>query len=250
MAQMKFSLAIRQTAYQDLINNTLGDVNVAKQFIADISSVVSNNYKLQQCEANSILSAGLMAQSLKLPLAQSLGFAYLVPYKDKAVLIIGYKGLIQLAIRSGQYKTIGVRPVHKGEWIGLDKHGEDLFKFDHQHDLDEVVGYYAWIELANGFEKTIYWTVEQCEKHGKRYSKSYGNGSDTDLWGKDFDTMSMKTVLKQLISKWGIMSVDIQKAVVFDQAIIKDDGTPEYVDNPEDTNTEVSDVNNHIIPQE
>ena len=123
----KFSVAIQSDAYKNLINNTLGDQEIARQFIADISGVVSNNPSLQQCDAGSIISAGLTAQTLKLPLASSLGFAYVVPYKDKAQFQISYKGYIQLAMRSGLFETIGVRPVHEGEYIGQDEFGDDIF---------------------------------------------------------------------------------------------------------------------------
>ena len=248
--QPKFSVAIRTDAYQKLINETLGDKELAKQFVADISTVVSGNYKLQLCDAGSILSAGLVAQQLRLPLAQTLGFAYVIPYKDKAQFQIGYKGLIQLAQRSGQFKSIGARPVHEGEYIGQDKHGEDVFKFDHKFDLAPTVGYYAYFELLNGFEKSIYWTTEQCEAHAKRYSKSYGNGSDTDNWTKMFDQMALKTVIKQLLSKYAPLSTEMITAVKYDQAVIDQDGTPNYVDTPADDEQSNSDVNKHIEVEE
>ena len=247
MAQMKFSVAVRTDAYQKLINETLGDKELARQFVADISTVVSGNYKLQSCDAGSILSAGLVAQSLKLPLTQSLGFAYVIPYGSKAQFQIGYKGLIQLAQRSGQFKSIGARPVHEGEYVGQDKHGEDIFKFDHKFDLEKVVGYYAYFELLNGFEKSVYWTVEQCEAHAKRYSKSYGNGTDTDNWTKMFDQMALKTVLKQLLSKYAPLSTEMISAVKYDQAVINDDGTPEYVDNDVETTETSSSVDNSLV---
>lgn len=253
MGQPKFSVALRSDAFQKLINDTLGDKELARQFVADISTVVSGNYKLQSCDAGSILSAGLVAQSLKLPLTQSLGYAYVVPYGTKAQFQIGYKGLIQLAIRTGQYKTIGARPVHEGEYVGQDKYGEDTFKFDHKYDLEKVVGYYAYFELMNGFSKSIYWTVEQCEAHGSRYSEAHkgkNRGGEYDRWSSAFDDMALKTVLKQLLSKWGIMSVEMQKAVTYDQAVINQDGTPDYVDNTEEVEEEQGDVNNHIVPNE
>lgn len=250
--QLKFSVAIRTTAYQDLINSTLGDKEVAKQFIADISSAVSNNYKLQSCDAKTVISAGLMAQSLKLPLAQGLGFAHLVPYKDKCQLILGYKAYIQMAQRSGQFKSIGVRPVHEGEYVGQDKFGEDLFKFDHKFDNAPVVGYFAYFELINGFEKTIYWTKEQCEAHATRYSQAYKNkSSESNLWRDMFDTMACKTVLKNLLSKFAPLSVEMQNAIRYDQAIIHDDGTPEYVDNePIDEDVPTSSVDNSLVDTE
>ena len=240
----KFSVAIKTDAYQRLINETLGDKELARQFVADISTVVSQNYALQNCDAGSILSAGLVAQSLKLPLTQSLGFAYVIPYGSKAQFQIGWKGLVQLAQRSGQFERIGVREVHKGEYIGQDEFGEDEFKFSHEFDNEEVVGYYAYFKLLNGFKKTLYWTKAQCEAHAKKYSRSYGNGSATDNWSQMFDLMACKTVLKQLLSKYAPLSVELEKAVIYDQASIKADGSVEYVDNE----TEHKDITNTLEP--
>ena len=225
--QPKFSVAIKSDAYQKLINDTLGDKEVARRFVAEISTVVSQNPMLQKCEAASILSAGLTAQTLNLPLAPTLGFAYIVPYGNKAQFQAGYKALIQLAQRSGQFERLGVRPVHEGEYIGQDEFGDDLFKFSHEFDNNKVIGYYAYFKLLNGFKKTLYWTVEECEKHGKKYSKSYNN-----LWASSFDTMAQKTVLKLLLNRYAPLSVEMQKAIQADQAVINEDGSYSYVDNP------------------
>lgn len=249
-----FSVAIRSDAYQTLINGTLGDATVAKKFVADISAVVSQNKMLKTCDAGSILSAGLTAQSLDLPMSPALGFCHVVPYRTKngdlAQFQIGWKGLVQLAIRSNQYKKIGVRPVHAGEALGLDEFGDEIVKFDHKYDDFPIVGYFAYFELNSGFKKTLYWTVDQCKAHAKRYSKSFGNGSSTDNWTNMFDTMAQKTVLKQLISKFGIMSVDIQKAIEVDQAVIKTDGTLTYVDSEEEESVRKTTVRNSISEEE
>lgn len=247
--QPKFSVVIQQENYQKLINDTLGDKETAKRFVAEITSVVANNYTLQKCTSNTIIAGGLLAQSLKLPLAASLGFCALVPYKNgdytNAQFQIMWKGLIQLAQRTGLYETIGVRPVHKGEYAGQNEFGEDEFKFSHEYDLEEVVGYFAYFKLTNGFKKTLYWTKEQCEAHGHKYSKCYNA-----QWGSNFDAMASKTVLKQLISKYGPMSVDIQKAVQYDQAIVNDDGSANYVDNPSNELEELNATNNAIEESE
>lgn len=257
MAQPKFSVAIKSEGYQRLINDTLGDKAVAQTFVAEISTVVSQNYQLQECDPATILSAGLMAQTLKLPLSPTLGFAYILPFKNmktgisRATFQVGYKGLIQLAQRSGQFERLGVREVHEGEYIGQDEFGDDLFKFSHEFDNKPVVGYFAYFQLLNGFRKTMYWTVEQCQSHAKKYSRSYGNKKGTDLWTDNFDLMACKTVLKLLLNRYAPLSVELQKAVVSDQAVIKGDGTVEYVDNSdavlieEDRKTT---VNNSIIP--
>ena len=251
--QPKFSVAIRSEKYQQLINNTLGDKKVAQKFIADITSVVSNNYMLANCDAGSILSAGLMAQSLNLPLSSSLGFAYVVPYGNKAQFQIGWKGFVQLALRTGQYKKMGVMCVHEGEYLGMNEFGEDLVKFSHDFDNKPVVGYFAYFEMVNGFVKTFYWTKEQCDKHAHTYSKSYGSGKATDNWKNNFDAMAMKTVIKQLLSKWAIMSVELEKAIISDQAVINENGSVEYVDNePAEIEQDAPKTNiaNSILPDE
>lgn len=257
MAQPKFSVAIKSEGYQRLINDTLGDKAVAQTFVAEISTVVSQNYQLQECDPATILSAGLMAQTLKLPLSPTLGFAYILPFKNmktgvsRATFQVGYKGLIQLAQRSGQFERLGVREVHEGEYIGQDEFGDDLFKFSHEFDNKPVVGYFAYFQLLNGFRKTMYWTVEQCQSHAKKYSRSYGNKKGTDLWTDNFDLMACKTVLKLLLNRYAPLSVELQKAVVSDQAVIKGDGTVEYVDNSDSLLIEEdrkTTVNNSIIP--
>ena len=236
--QPRFSVAIQEKKYQELINNTLGDKEVARTFVAEITSVVANNSYIARCTTPSIIGAGLTAQALRLPLNQSLGFAYIVPYKNAdgfymAQFQIGWKGLVQLCQRTNQFAKLGVRPVHEGEWVGQDEFGEDMFKFDHKFDSKKVVGYFAYFRLLSGFEKTLYWTAEQCEAHGTKYSQAHrgkNKGSDNDNWTKMFDDMAMKTVLKQLLSKYAPMSVEISTAVERDQSVIEGDKVT-YVDN-------------------
>jgi len=242
----KFSVAIQSDAYKTLINNTLGDRDVARKFVADISSVVSANPTLQQCDSASILSAGLVAQSLNLPLSSTLGFAYIVPYKDKAQFQIGWKGLVQLAQRSGQFERLGVREVHEGEYSGQDEFGDDLFNFSHDFDNNKVIGYYAYFKLLNGFKKTLYWTVDQCKSHAKKYSRSFGTGKATDLWTNSFDSMASKTVLKLLLNRYAPLSVEMQQAIRFDQSAIDEDGNPIYVDNDKENAPKKTNVNNTI----
>lgn len=231
----KFSVALQSEGYKQLINNTLGDPKVAQRFIANISSVVSNNYQLQKCEPASILSAGFQAESLNLPLNQSLGYAYVVPYGDKAQFQVGYKGYVQLAIRSGQYLDIDVFTIKDGEYKGRDKNtGRPIFEFiedDEIAETKEVIGYMATFTLLNGFNKQLYWSKEKATKHAKQYSKSFGTGKATDLWTNAFDLMAMKTVLKQLLNKYGLLSVELQQAFEVDQAAIDEKGNKQYVDN-------------------
>ena len=255
----KFSVVIQSDAYKNLINNTLGDKEVARQFIADISTVVAQNPALQNCDPATIVSAGLVAQTLKLPLSSNLGFAYLVPYNNKnglprATFQVGYKGLTQLALRSGQFERLGVREVHEGEYAGQDEFGDDLFRFSHDYDLNKTIGYYAYFKLTNGFKKTLYWTKEQVQAHAKRYSRSYGNNKGTDLWSDAFDLMACKTVLKLLLNRYAPLSVELQKAIQSDQAVIGQDGTYEYVDNQQEEKkstitNQIVDENGEIVPQ-
>lgn len=246
----KFSVAIKSDTYQKLVNDTLGDREVARKFVAEITTVVSSNPTLAACDAGSILSAGLIAQSLGLPLAPALGFCYVVPYLDKAQFQVGYKGLIQLSMRSGQFQRLGVREVHDGEYKGQDKFGDDLFNFSHEFDNNKVVGYYAYFVLNNGFEKTMYMTAEQTKKHALKYSKTFAKRGD-GLWKDNFDWMSCKTVLKLLLNRYAPMSVEMQRALQADQAIINDDGSYSYVDNEEEAeaptkNTSRKTVNNSL----
>ena len=248
----KFSVAIKSDGYQKLINDTLGDKEVARKFVAEISSVVSNNAMLQNCDAASILSAGLLAQSLNMPLAPALGFCYIVPYGNKAQFQLGYKALVQMSMRSGQFQRLGVREVHQGEYVGQDEFGDDLFQFSHDFDTNEIIGYYAYFQLTNGFKKTMYWTTEQVRNHANKYSKSFTSTSATNVWRDNFDTMACKTVLKLLLNRYAPMSVEMQKAIAADQAIVNKDGSYSYVDNEDDEvkapkkNTSRKTVNNSL----
>lgn len=228
---MKTSIAIRSDAFQKIAEDTLHDKKAAMALLAELSTIASINPALQEADPATLLSTGLLAQSLNLSLAPALGYAYAVPFKQKVQFQIGWKGLVALAQRSGQYQRIGVRPVHEGEYIGQDEFGDDLFKFSHEFDNKPVVGYYAYFKLLNGFQKTIYWTVEQCKAHGLKYSQTYRARKGISKWDDEFDAMAMKTVLKQLLSKWGPLSIEMQKAVQADQAVVKEDGSFEYVDN-------------------
>lgn len=239
----KFSVAIQSNMYKDLINKTLGDADRAKRFIASISSSVATNPDLQECDAGTILSGALLGESLNLSPSPQLGQYYLVPFNDSkrgckvAQFQLGYKGYIQLAIRSGQYKKINVVAIKKGELVKYDPLNEEieinLIEDEEQRETAETIGYYAMFEHITGFRKAIYWSKTRKEKHAKKYSKGYAAKKGFTFWEKDFDEMAFKTMLRQLISKWGIMSVDIQSACERDMASVNIDGTFEYVDNEE-----------------
>ena len=249
--KQKFSVAIKSNTIQSLIYNTLGDKEIARNFVANISTVVSNNPALQNCDTGSIIASGLLAQSLGLNLAPSLGLCYLVPYGNKAQFIIGYKGIYQLAIATKQYTRLDVKEVYEGQYLGKDKYGEPNVDLSIEPKSNNIVGYYAYFILVNGFEKKLYWTVEQCKQHGKKYSRAYGTGKTTDLWSNEFDLMAKKTVLKKLLKDWGILSVEMQTAVQRDQTANDTDGNYEYVDNTSYTDEEVkTNINIPDIPED
>lgn len=247
----KFSKAIQSDTYKNLINRTLGDEKRAQRFIAAISSAVAINAGLQECDAGTILSGALLGEALNLSPSPQLGQYYLVPFNTKigvdekgkaiygkqAQFQLGYKGYIQLAIRSGQYRDIDVLEIHEGEYLGRDKlTGKQQFEFIEDDDIrDElpVVGYLAYFEYLNGFRKQLYWTKEKMEKHALQYSKGFAAKKGYTFWEKDFDSMAFKTMLRQLISKWGVMSTELADVMEKDMAVIKQDGSFEYVNNGE-----------------
>ena len=250
----KFSLAIQSEGYKKLINNTLGDPKRSAKFIAAISSAVATNPGLQECDAGSILSGALLGEALNLSPSPQLGQYYLVPFDQKkynektkkyevisknAQFQLGYKGYIQLAIRSGQYKDIDVIEVREGEYLGRDKTtGKHQFEFieeEVERENKPIIGYMAYFEYLNGFYKNLYWSKEKMQKHALEYSQAYASdvkkGTSYSFWSKDFNGMAYKTMLRQLISKWGIMSIDMQEALTKDMSVVKEDGTCDYVDN-------------------
>lgn len=236
----KFSVAIQSDMYKNLINNTLGDEKRAARFIAAISSAVATNPALQDCEAGTILSGALLGESLNLSPSPQLGQYYLVPYANKngkqAVFQIGYKGLVQLALRSGQYKKINVLEIKDGELVSYDPLNEELeinmIEDNEKRENAKTIGYYAMFELNNGFRKSMYWSKEKMTSHAKRYSKAYG--TQYSFWTNGFDEMAKKTMLRQLISKWGVMTIDLQNAYESDMAAIDVHGNKSYVDNEDD----------------
>lgn len=240
-----FSVAIQSEGYKNLINNTLGDPKRAAKFVTAITSAVSANPSLQDCDASTILSAGLLGEGLNLSPAPQLGQYYLVPFNDNkggrkvAQFQLGYKGYIQLAIRSGQYKKLNVLAIKEGELVKFDPLNEEievnLIEDEKEREAAETIGYYAMFEYTNGFRKAMYWSKAKMEAHAIKYSQGYASdvrkGNKWTFWSKDFDGMAYKTMLRQLISKWGIMSIEMQSAINADMAVINDDGTKNYVDN-------------------
>lgn len=212
------SFSVKQLMTQDLFKKKFEDVMGARapQFIASMINMVGNDKNLADCNSVSIISSCLVAATLDLPIDKNLGYAWIVPYKEKGVkkaqFQMGYRGYVQLALRSGQYKSINVIDVHEGELVEWNPLTEELkIDFD-QRTSNKVIGYAAYFELLNGFRKAEYWDAKRILEHKAKFSKSdYG-------WGKDFDAMARKTVLRSLLSHWGILSIQMQSAVSEDMA--------------------------------
>lgn len=283
----KFSIAIQTDKYQNLIKNTLGDPERARRFVASISSAVAINNDLQECTANTILSGALLGEALNLSPSPQLGHYYLVPFKKKvfnhetktyevvetnATFILGYKGYIQLAVRSGQYRDLDVIEIKKGEFKGRNSlTGKLEFSFM-QNEVErkdkETIGYLAYFELLNGFQKKLFMTKEEMIDYADKYSPAFNKKSfelliagkipEKDMykyssfWYKDFNEMAKKTMLRRLISKWGIMSIDMQQAIEKDDTISNIDGTyyyPETVDDSKVIESKIEENNNSAETQ-
>lgn len=246
--KMPFSVAVNTPSMQKLIANALHDPARCARFTASIVSAVSVNQALQNCDRNTVISGALLGESLNLSPSPQLGQYYLVPFNNKkkgiqdAQFVLGYKGYVQLALRSGQYKSINVEIVKQGEYKGRDPMtGDPRFQFledDDEWERLPVIGYMASFEYLNGFRKVLYWSKEKMMNHADRYSAAFSRKAYENLiagnipqgemwkyssfWYKDFDSMAKKTMLRQLISKWGIMSTDMQSAYESDSRVIQE----------------------------
>jgi recombination protein RecT len=185
-------------------------------FKASIVSAVSQNAQLSQAEPMSVISSAIIAATLKLPITPGLGLAHIVPYGGVATFQMGWKGFVQLGLRSGQYKTMNTSLVYEGQLIKNDPFTGDVELDAAAKKSDKVVGYLFYFRLINGFEKYTYYTVEDIKAHAKRYSASFRNSKGK--WVDDFDSMALKTVVKMGLSKWGVLSVEMQRAVVEDES--------------------------------
>lgn len=273
--KLYFSQAMQTEKYKKLINNTLGDPVRAARFAANITSAVAVNPTLQECDAGTILAGALLGESLLLQPSPQLGQFYLVPFKSKAKhdrqgnviepaclkaqFVLGYKGYIQLALRTGQYKRLNVLGIKSGELGGWDPFEERFHEMHFIEDFEKraampTVGYIAHFEYINGFQKTLYWTADQMMSHADKYSQAFSaaaykkllNGEIpqnelwkySSFWYKDFDGMAKKTMLRQLISKWGIMTAEMTMAYERDGHVMMPDTAsgdllPEVTDTPE-----------------
>ena len=266
------------TAYltQDVVKNQINKVVGGKngtRFVSSIVSAVQTTPALQECTNPSILSAALLGEALNLSPSPQLGQFYMVPFKNKkkgvteAQFQLGYKGYIQLAIRSGYYKKLNVLAIKDGALIRYNPLEEEievsLIEDDIEREETPTAGYYAMFEYENGFKKSMYWSKKKMLAHADKYSAAFsakslelleaGKIPDSEkwkyssFWYKDFDGMAMKTMLRQLISKWGIMSIDLQTAIDKDMAVIQEDGTADYVDHQQET---VEEERNIVAEQE
>jgi recombination protein RecT len=216
---------LQDQSVKNRFNELLGKKSAG--FISSLLNVVNSNPQLQAADPHSILSAAALAAALDLPIDPNLGFAYIVPYNVrqgdahilKAQFQLGYKGYIQLAMRTGAYKTINATEVYEGEIKNYNRFTGE-FEFG-EKESDKIIGYIAYFKLLNGFEKYLYMTVEEIERHAKRYSKSYD--SKNSRWKEDFHSMALKTVIKRLLSKYGILSIEMQTSLLADQAVVKQD---------------------------
>ena len=256
---MKLSVYLQNDAVKKQINQVVGGKN-GTRFISSIVSAVQSTPALQECTSPSIVNAALLGEALNLSPSPQLGQFYMVPFDNKkkgckeAQFQLGYKGYIQLAIRSGYYKKLNVLAIKEGELVRYDPLDEEvevnLIEDDILREEAPTMGYFAMFEYENGFRKTLYWSKKKMLAHAEKYSFAfYKNGgakslelleqgkiSEKDMWKyssfwfKDFDGMALKTMLRQLISKWGIMSIDLQNAIDKDMAVIHEDGKTDYVD--------------------
>lgn len=271
--ESRLSVYLEKDAVKKQINQVVGGKR-GPRFISSIVSAVQNTPALKECTSPSIVNAALLGEALNLSPSPQLGQFYMVPFENsrtgvkEAQFQLGYKGYIQLAIRSGQYKKLNVLSIKEGELIRFDPLNEEIeVKLIDDEELREqaqTIGYYAMFEYTNGFKKAMYWSKNKMLAHADKYSKAFhlkesivhtkngdkkrvsydeyvkGNYDKKDewmyssFWYKDFDGMAYKTMLRQLISKWGIMSIDLMTAVDSDMAVINDDGSANYVENKED----------------
>lgn len=232
---------------KERFNEVLGDK--APQFMTSITNAIGGNASLQKCDSKSILSSALVAATYDLPIDSNLGFSALVPYWDrknkifKAQFQMMYKGFVQLAVRSGSYEGMNVAEIYEDELVDYNPITGEVTMVKNftpctqrkEGKKDKIVGYYAWFKLLTGFKKDVFMTVDEVRNHATTYSESYKKdlekGWSASKWTTDFEAMAKKTVLKLLLSKWGILSIEMQKAIQDDQKVFDESGNESYADN-------------------
>lgn len=277
--KVPFSAYMTADVVTTKVNSIIGDKKEGARFVSNIVSAVQANPVLQECSNQSILSCALIAHSLNLSPSPQMGQIYMIPFNNKktgqteAQIQIGYKAYIQMAIRSGYYTKLNVVDIKEGELIKYDPLNEEievkLIENDLERENAETTGYFAMFEYANGFKKTIYWSKEKMMSHADKYSQSFdckkykeildGKVKETDMWKysspwySKFDDMAKKTLIKQLLSKWGVLSIDLQEAIEKDQSITTEEGKTIYVDNDNEDyviNTQTGEVVENDVPRE
>lgn len=254
---MANEMSISNFLTRDDVSKKIKDVvgQDSERFVTSLVSAVTTNAALNNCSRESLFNAALLGQALKLSPSPQLGHFYMVPFKDQAQFVLGWKGYIQLAVRSGQYKRINAMPVKAGELQYFDEFNEEIkisqIEDPEEREKAETIGYFAMFELTNGFRKAIYWSRERMERHAVKYSQGYAadkrKGNSYTFWSKDFDGMAIKTMIRQLIGKWGIMSIEMVTAYESDGAAIYDDGRKAYPDNREAIAEEIEQNANQIV---
>ena len=253
--KLGFTAYLTQNAVSEQIAKVVGGKN-STRFVSSIVSAVQQNPTLSECTNQSILSAALQGEALNLPPSPQLGYFYMVPFNNKkkgckeAQFQLSAKGYKQLAMRSGQYKDIDVLYIHDGEYLGRDKYtGKQKFEFiedDDERESRPIIGYLAYFEMLNGFRKQLYWTKAKMEVHADKYSQAFSLSAAKKLaegkipkeemwkyssfWYTSFDEMAEKTMIRQLLSKWGMLTTELAMAMESDMAVINEDGSRNYID--------------------
>lgn len=275
--QVSTAIMIKQIISEDNVKRKFGEVlgQKAPQFLASITNVVAGSSQLKKCDANSIMSAAFVAATYDLPIDSNLGFSAIVPYNEnvynkqtgqwerrpRAQFQMMYKGFIQLAIRSGYYEKMNYAVVYEDELVSYNPiTGEIAFVTDfskctqrNNGEADKIAGYYAWFRLRTGFRQELYMSTADVDNHARKYSQSYrtdlNKNEKKSKWTTDFEAMALKTVIKLLLSKWGILSVDMQRAIQDDQKVYDEEGNSSYGDNQPDI-TEAQDAFSQTVQDE
>ena len=257
-AKLTFSSYMNAENVQNAIKNTLQTTARTQTFTSSLISAYSTNPALRTCEMGSVVSSALLGESLNLSPSPQLGHYYMLPFNDtksgttKATFVLGWKGYYQLALRSGQYRNIEAVAIKEGELKSFNPitGAVELEPIEDPREREKAktIGYYAYFELLNGFKKEMYWSKEKMEEHAMKYSKGYKARKGYTFWEKDFDIMGLKTMYRQLIGKYGIMSIEMQKAYVADDSINPinvtgdESGDTVYFDSPDTFDAEFSEV--------
>lgn len=213
----------------------------APQYMSSIVNLVNSDVNLKKCEGKSVIASCMVAATMNLPIDKNLGYAWVVPYGSKAQFQMGYKGFIQLALRTGQYKAINVVEIREGELVNWNPLTEEIEVDFSKRKSEAVIGYAGYFKLINGFEKTVYWSKEEITAHASKFSKTFN--FKTSVWKTDFDAMAKKTVLRNLLSKWGILSIEMQNAYSADNKVVKE----EFINDTENVQANVEFEEENII---